>query len=82
VAIRDSGNVSSITDLGTGQYGVNLTTAMPDANYAAVFSGYGNSSRNTTTVSISSSSLTVVRVYTDSTSTFVDAVTACFAIFR
>ena len=34
VAIRASGNVSSITDLGTGLYTVNFTTAMPDANYA------------------------------------------------
>jgi len=34
VAIRDSGNVSSITDGGTGQYTVNFTTAMPDTNYA------------------------------------------------
>lgn len=33
-AIRDSGNVSSITDLGTGNYTVNLTNAMPDTNYA------------------------------------------------
>ena len=82
VSIRDSGNVSSITDNGTGNYGVNLTTAMPDANYAAVFSGYGNSARNTTTISISSSSLAVVRVYTDSTSSFADAGSAYFAIFR
>ena len=35
VAIRASGNVSSITDNGTGNYTVNFTTAMPDANYAA-----------------------------------------------
>lgn len=35
VAIRASGNVSSITDLGTGNYRVNFTTAMPDANYSA-----------------------------------------------
>ena len=34
VAIRDSGNVSSITDNGTGDYTVNLTTAMADLNYA------------------------------------------------
>jgi hypothetical protein len=34
VAIRESGNVSSITDNGTGDYTVNFTTAMPDANYA------------------------------------------------
>jgi hypothetical protein len=35
VAIRASGNVSSITDGGTGVYTVNFTTAMPDADYSA-----------------------------------------------
>lgn len=34
VAIRASFNVSSITDNGTGDYSVNFTNAMPDANYA------------------------------------------------
>jgi hypothetical protein len=33
VAIRASFNVSSITDNGTGDYTVNFTNAMPDANY-------------------------------------------------
>ena len=33
VAIRASGNVSSITDDGVGLYTVNLTTPMPDAGY-------------------------------------------------
>lgn len=32
-AIRASGNVTSITDVGVGQYTVNFTTAMQDANY-------------------------------------------------
>ena len=41
VAIRASGNVSSITDVGTGDYTVNFTTAMPDANYSAVGSVIG-----------------------------------------
>ena len=36
VAIRGSGNVSSITDNGTGDYTVNFTTAMTDANYSGV----------------------------------------------
>ena len=36
VAIRASGNVSSITDNGVGDYTVNFTTAMPTANYAAI----------------------------------------------
>jgi hypothetical protein len=31
--IRASGNVSSITDNGSGDYTVNFTLAMPDANY-------------------------------------------------
>ncbi len=34
VAIRALGNVSSITDNGTGDYTVNFTTSMPDANYS------------------------------------------------
>jgi hypothetical protein len=34
--IRASGNVSSVADNGTGNYTVNFSTAMPDANYAAV----------------------------------------------
>jgi hypothetical protein len=38
VAIRGSGNVSSITDNGLGDYIVNFTTAMADANYSAVVS--------------------------------------------
>ena len=38
VAIRSSGNVSSITDNGTGNYTINFTTAMPDANYAVAAS--------------------------------------------
>jgi len=37
VAIRASGNVTSITDNGTGDYTVNFTTAMPNADYVAVF---------------------------------------------
>lgn len=42
--IRASGNVSSITDNGTGDYTINFTTAMPDVNYAVL----GNSMRNVT----------------------------------
>jgi hypothetical protein len=44
VAIRASGNVSSITDNGTGDYTVNFTTAMADANYCVdALAGYRNS---------------------------------------
>jgi hypothetical protein len=40
VAIRASGNVSSITDNGVGNYTVNFTSAMPDLNYATVGSAW------------------------------------------
>lgn len=39
VAIRDDLNVSSITDIGTGHYQVNFTTAMADVNYTTVVTG-------------------------------------------
>lgn len=42
VAIRASGNVSSITDDATGNYTVNFTTAMPDTSYVVVATA-GNS---------------------------------------
>ena len=34
VAIRQSGNVSSITDNSTGDYTINFTTSLTDANYS------------------------------------------------
>lgn len=37
VAIRASYNVSSITDNGVGEYRVNFTNALVDANYSTVF---------------------------------------------
>ena len=39
VAIRESGNVSSIADNQTGAYTVNFTTAMTDANYSPITAG-------------------------------------------
>ena len=57
VAIRGSGNVSSVTDAGTGSYIVNLTTAMPDVNYCATSMAQrdndGSSDNRLTVVSIS-----------------------------
>ena len=41
--IRDSFNVSSVTDLGTGDFDINFTTAMANTNYA--FVGHANFSR-------------------------------------
>jgi len=36
VAIRASGNVSSIADYGTGDFGINFSTALVDSNYSIV----------------------------------------------
>ena len=41
--IRGSFNVSSVTDLGTGDFDINFTTAMDNTNYA--FVGHANFSR-------------------------------------
>jgi hypothetical protein len=41
VATRGSGNVSSITDLGTGNYQVNFTVSLPDTNYAPIYYNEG-----------------------------------------
>lgn len=44
VAIRASGNVSSITDNGVGDYTVNFTNALTDANYSVTGSSSGDTS--------------------------------------
>jgi hypothetical protein len=54
VAIRASYNVSSITDNGVGDYTVNFTTALADANYASNVSigapGTGGTALNINTI--------------------------------
>jgi hypothetical protein len=50
VAIRASGNVSSITDNGTGSYTVNFTTTMPDTNYCTVATSNINATGSTNRV--------------------------------
>lgn len=42
IAARDSENLSSLTDNGTGDYTINLSNGMDDANYS--FAGSGNAS--------------------------------------
>jgi len=85
VAIREDGNVSSITDNGTGNYTINFSTAMPDANYAAVV-GAGQSSF-VSDQSTNDLSTTSVRLVTGTygqgiTNNFVDALYASVAIIR
>ena len=87
VAIRASGNVSSITDNGTGDYTVNFTTAMPDVNYSVVTGGTRSDGVQSTILglisSITAPSTTVVRLLNkDDSGVTNDALYACVAILR
>jgi hypothetical protein len=90
VAIRASGNVSSITDNATGDYTVNFTTAMPDANYSPVCMLQSDATRQLTIRSSSSDSAAPdlmtttqlrVAIYANSGGN-VDVATVCLSIFR
>jgi hypothetical protein len=64
IAIRASGNVSSITDNGTGDYTVNLTSAMPDANYSfSVLCGYNTGVSESTFATINTTVVPTTSAY-------------------
>jgi hypothetical protein len=87
VAIRASGNVSSITDNGAGDYTINFTNAMTDANYAV--SGSVKESDSGTTDALfkideigSNPAAGSVRINTGGATTSFDCNTVMAAIFR
>lgn len=84
VAIRASGNVSSITDNGTGNYTVNFTTAMPDANYAAAVNGGNGGDAISRTPFVSDKTTTNCRVTTTviSSGGAIDVAICDLVIFR
>jgi hypothetical protein len=80
VAIRASGNVSSITDNGTGLYTVNFTAAMPSADYAACLSGrVGSGVPTFRATAVSTSAMSAI---TWDNSTLTDANEVFVAVFR
>jgi len=84
VAIREDGNVSSITDNGTGDYTVNFTTAMPDANYC-VSGSAGDNTPSTLTRLFSTMvyDTAYIEIFTvNSGGTLTDTVAISVAIFR
>jgi hypothetical protein len=88
VAIRASGNVTSITDNGTGEYTVNLTTALTDANYSVVGScgtgAAGNDDFSLTTNFNAAPTTSAVRIGSQRANTGVttDVAYISLAIFR
>jgi hypothetical protein len=87
-AIREDGNVSGITDGGTGVYTVNFTTAMPDANYCV--NGIVQSGTTASLVQINApvanptplTTTTCPIVVRAGSNTAFDTTTVCIGIFR
>jgi hypothetical protein len=84
VAIRASGNVSSITDNGTGDYTVNFTTAMVDVNYSYALSAetVGGSQRVCHGADATAPTTTAFRFMVFQVTTLTDTARANVAIFR
>ena len=84
LAIRDSGNVSSVTDNGIANYTVNFATNMPDINYCVTSHGGGGTSGipivgSSTTITLAVDSFLVRTV---NFNTFADLGMVCVAVFR
>lgn len=86
VAIRAAYNVSSITDNGTGDYTVNFTAALADANYAVNLTGSGNAtlpySEGYVAYPINMAASAVQVIYESHTNTAVDGAIMNLAAFR
>jgi len=83
VAIRASGNVSSVTDNGTGSYTVNFTTAISDANYCASVTVLNTVSSDYGCVAVGGVTAGAVSVNTFQTNgTTVDTSGVFVAVFR
>lgn len=85
VAIRASGNVASITDNGVGDYTVNFTTAMPDANYAVVAVGGAASAGGTIRIAdgaVPAAGSVRIQCVNNGGSALIDYDDVCVAVFR
>ena len=87
VAIRASGNVSSVADNGAGDYTINFTNAITDANYAV--SGSAKEADSGTTDALfkideigSNPAAGSVRINTGGATTSFDCNTVMASIFR
>lgn len=86
VAIRASGNVTSITDNGVGDYTVNFTTAMEDANYGVYVTAHVSgvpTTRNYDFVSGLPNNASSMKIFvTAPAGSAVDAVVISACVFR
>ena len=84
VAIRGSGNVSSITDNGVGNYTVNFTAAMQDINYSVVGSGNKDNAESWSVTAVPNNTMTTsFRVLTKNVGVVgADLLSVNLAVFR
>jgi len=86
VAIRASGNVTSITDNGTGIYTVNFTTAMPDVNYSVTLgarpASSGTNGRSLIAGTTYSTSAVQIQFINAADTAYLDPDVYCVAVFR
>ena len=83
VAIRADFNVSSITDNGTGDYTLNFTNVMPDANYCLVGTAGNGNTNNRFVSQVRSVAVGSLRIGTiDGANSVIDPGFVFIAIFR
>ena len=81
-SIRASYNVSSVTKNGTGDYTINFTTALTDANYAVVGTSGGNTGGATRMGDVTLYTTTQVRINTlNFSGSNTDQPISCLAVF-
>lgn len=81
--IRGSGNVSSVTRTSTGNYTINFTTAMPDANYSVQVTPRADlGSYNQGQVASTSTGSCEVVNSPDRTDSIANTTIMCVSIFR
>jgi hypothetical protein len=81
VAIRDSYNVSSITDEATGQYRINFSTALANSNYSTALGSGGSGGGSAFTRSDGTTTSFDYNSYNASSTTYVDIDTNNAVVF-
>lgn len=82
IAIRASGNVSSITDGGVGVYTVNFTNAMSDVNYSTNATSGSSAAGTWTTTTGTYTTTGVLVACVNYTGTLTDTSNVSVAVFR
>ena len=86
VAIRDDYNISSVTDNGTGDYTINISNAMSNANYAYVFGAQYNSNTREMVIQVkpntqSTTAITLLTGYSYTSPGSADLSSICMTFF-